>query len=230
MSIQGGNTYLQGLLFKCFFLWSDLSMRCVQLFQKAAACVAVFVYVAGQVQAAVITFDLAWSGVSYGNSASAVGTISLDDSLLPNPGSVLLQPLTPTVTALSITVSGAASGNGTFNMSDFDAWIWDTNGATLDLNSQLVGQNTLGNPWGTPGLGDFNLFSFTVPGAPVGTSPFILTTNNGSGHSMLLTSFSPQTAGVPEPTSIAIFGIGAGLMSLVSNRRRCRQQRQTATA
>ena len=30
-------------------------MRCVQLFQKAAACVAVLVFVAGQVQAAVIT-------------------------------------------------------------------------------------------------------------------------------------------------------------------------------
>jgi len=76
-------------------------MRCVQLFQKAAACVAVFVFVAGQVQAAVITFDLAWSGVSFGNSASAVGTISLDDSLLPNPGRIF-EPLTPTVTALSI--------------------------------------------------------------------------------------------------------------------------------
>jgi hypothetical protein len=32
VSIQGGNTYLQGLLFSCFFLWSDLSMRCVHLF------------------------------------------------------------------------------------------------------------------------------------------------------------------------------------------------------
>jgi hypothetical protein len=222
------------LLFSCFFLWSDLSMRCVQLFQKAAACVAVFVFVAGQVQAAVITFDLAWSGVSFGNSASAVGTISLDDSLLPNPGRV--DTLSPTVTALSITVSGAASGNGTFNMSDFDFWYWDTNGATLDLNSQLVGQNTLGNPWGTPddgiigspddGIsGDFNLFAYTVLGAPRGTNYFTLTTNNGTGDSMLLTSFSPKTGAVPEPTSIAIFGIGAGLMSLVSNRRRCRQQR-----
>ena len=207
-------------------------MRCVQLFQKAAACVAVLVFVAGQVQAAVITFDLAWSGVSYGNSASAVGTISLDDSLLPNPGFVFGDPLSPTVTALSITVSGASSGNGTFNMSDFDFWFWDTNGATLDLSSQLVGQNTLGNPWGTPQSmsGEFNLFALTVQGAPLGSDYFTLRTNNGSGDLMLLTSFSPQTAAVPEPTSIAIFGIGAGLMSLVSNRRRCRQQRQTATA
>jgi hypothetical protein len=113
-------------------------------------------------------------------------------------------------------------------MSDFDFWRWDTNGATLDLNSQLVGQNTLGNPWGTSddGIsGDFNLFASTVLGAPLGTNYFTLTTNNGTGDSMLLTSFSPKTAAVPEPTSIAIFGIGAGLMSLVSNRRRCRQQR-----
>ncbi len=208
-------------------------MRCVQLFQKAAACVAVLVFVAGQVQAAVITFDLAWSGVSYGNSASAVGTISLEDSLLPNPG-FFAGPLSPTVTALSITVSGAAIGNGTFNMSDFDFWVWDTNGATLDLSSQLVGQNTLGNPWGTPDAisGGFNLYAITVLGAPAGNTSFTLTTNNGNGDSMLLTSFSRQTAAaaVPEPTSIAIFGIGAGLMSLVSNRRRCRQQRQTATA
>ena len=208
-------------------------MRCVQLFQKAAACVAVLVFVAGQVQAAVITFDLAWSGVSYGNSASAVGTISLDDSLLPNPSVsfTFIQPLSPTVTALSITVSGAASGNGTFNMSDFGMLIWGTGGATLDLNSQLVGQNTLGNPWGTPDgvSGEFNFFSSNFSGAPTAAFLFTLQTNNGNGDLMLLTSFSPQTAGVPEPTSIAIFGIGAGLMSLVSNRRRCRQQRQTAT-
>jgi hypothetical protein len=117
-------------------------------------------------------------------------------------------------------------------MSDFGTLIWDTSGATLDLNSQLVGQNTLGNPWGTPDgvSGEFNFFSSTVSGAPTAYLFFTLQTNNGNGDPMLLTSFSPQTAGVPEPTSIAIFGIGAGLMSLVSNRRRCRQQRQTATA
>jgi formylglycine-generating enzyme required for sulfatase activity len=32
LSNQGGNTYLQGSLFSGFFLWSDLSMRCVHLF------------------------------------------------------------------------------------------------------------------------------------------------------------------------------------------------------
>ena len=29
---QGGNAYLQGLLFSGFFLWSDLSMRCFRFF------------------------------------------------------------------------------------------------------------------------------------------------------------------------------------------------------
>ena len=32
VSIQGGETYLQGLLFSGFFIWSDFSMRCFHLF------------------------------------------------------------------------------------------------------------------------------------------------------------------------------------------------------
>lgn len=231
-SIYGGMRNVSARIASFSFFIGVSKMRRVQLFQKAAACVALLVFMAGQVQAAVITFDLAWSGVSFGNSASAVGTISLDDSLLLNPGTTGFSvPLAPTVTALSITVSGAVSGNGTFTMSDFSGWVFETGGATLNLNSQLVGQSTLGNPWGTPDSvsGDFNLFS-TVPGGPFGFDFFTLATDGGSGNLMLLTSFSPQTAAVPEPTSVAIFGIGAGFMSFVSNRRRRRQQKQTATA
>ena len=102
------------------------------------------------------TFDLTWSGV--GNSAMATGQITIDTTLLPNPTAVFVAlDITADVTAFSITVSGASAGNGTFGLADFSSFDWGTNGATLDLTRELVGQPTIGipgggsagQPWGT---------------------------------------------------------------------------------
>jgi hypothetical protein len=159
--------------------------------------------------AAVTVFDIAYSGVSFGNSAVATGQISIDTDPLPNPGSGF-QLLSPIVTALSLTVSGATSGNGTFGLADFgNGWVWDTGGVTLNLATQLVGQSG----WGLGGIGDFNLFGSTSA-APNGSSPFILATNNLAGDLMQLTSF----AAVPEP-SRALLG-ALGILGLLLRRRR----------
>jgi len=70
------------------------------------------------------TFDVEWSGASLGNSAAASALITFDLTTLPNPHSgvaagALIGPVTNFITALSLTVSGAGVGNGTFGLSDF---------------------------------------------------------------------------------------------------------------
>jgi hypothetical protein len=159
------------------------------------------------------TYNLAWSGVSFGNNATASGQITLDLTTLPNPGGPAYD-LYPNMASLTVTVTGASSGNGTWTKSDLAKLsslgtytYWDTGGVALDLSKELVGQPTLGNPWGTPdGIsGDFNLF-FTN-GGPLGTFFFTLTTDGGTQDSMLLTSFAPVSS-TPEPGTMTLFGSG----------------------
>jgi hypothetical protein len=84
------------------------------------------------------TFDLAWSGASFGNGATAVGTITMDVSRIFNPGHTQ-QNSSQFVTAFSITITGASTGNGTFGIDDFNGaslsggFLFDTEGGTLDF-------------------------------------------------------------------------------------------------
>src|SRR6476659_8180901 len=71
------------------------------------------------------TFDLSWSGASFGNTAVATGAITFDPTVLDpintNDQTVLfVSPPNPFATAFSITISGASAGNGTFGLGDFD--------------------------------------------------------------------------------------------------------------
>ncbi len=167
------------------------------------------------------TYDLAWSGVSFGNNATATGQITLDLSTLPNPSGGTYDMYNDIV-SMTLTISGATSGNGTWSKSDLAPisnlgtyTYWDTGGAMLDMNQQLVGQPTTGSPWGTPdGLsGDFNFF-FTN-GGPIGTFYFTLTADGGNGDSMLLTSVAPE---VPEPGTFVL--AGSGIMLFAGSLRR----------
>jgi hypothetical protein len=166
------------------------------------------------------TFDVEWSGAGAmpANNATASALITFDLTTLPNPNSnsnEFLFPVTKFITALSLTVSGAGTGNGTFGLNDFSPgsasiFAWSTNGATLDLTKQLVGQSTPGGPWGTCAdgtCGDFNLFG--TGNAPIGIGPFTLATagNGVAALDMTLTSFAP--AAVPGPIA------GAGLPGLI---------------
>ena len=90
--------------------------------------------------AALITFDLSYSGDRFGNAAVASGSITFDDAILPVPGgltNVTAEVLG--VTAFSIAVSGATAGNGTFGLRDATNWIWLVD-RELDLTQNLVGQ------------------------------------------------------------------------------------------
>ena len=199
-----------------------------------AVSAAVLAFASAPAHATLRTFDLLWSGASYGNTASATGVIVIDDTLLPNPsfGYYFTNPGGIGIQSLSVTITGASSGNGTFTLPDFAFVAWDTNGVALDLTQDLVGQPTAGAPWGTsdynnPDIGgDFNLFGGTpygtTPGAPAGTWYFELTTNEFLGDKMLLTSFAPRAiSSVPEPGVIA-FGVLAGgsVLGLIARKRK----------
>ncbi|MBS0570355.1 MAG: hypothetical protein JSS28_07095 [Proteobacteria bacterium] len=194
---------------------------------------------AGALQAAPVTFNFTFSGANVnppdrpasakypnppkankatGNSAVITGSITFEDSLLQNPGLNDFNLPNPAVLALTATVSGASSGNGTFGMSDFSEVVFDTNGGTLNFNQQLVGQPTSGSPWGSPdgNGGDFNLFG-NSPSAPNGEFYFTLCTNGGNGDCTNLISavnaIAAGTSATPALGRWALLAL-AGLLGL----------------
>jgi len=160
--------------------------------------------------AAVTVFNIAYSGASFSNTAVATGKISIDTALLTAHGNVIYEGFSPIVTDLSLTVSGARSGNGTFGLADFEGWLWDTGGQTLDLTTQLVDQIS---------DGDFNLFNFSSSHAPAAYGPLLLRADAGHSDTMRLTSFAPDSASVaPEPSRALL--LAAGLTGMMLRRRR----------
>ena len=165
--------------------------------------------------AAFTVFNFTFSGVAEGNTAVATGQITLDPVML----SIGFNPLSPVVSGLSLTVSGASVGNGTYGLADYERIYWRDGGVTLDFNSELVGQGG----WGDT-VGSFELFTdFGMPTlAPTGYGTYTLMTGGmmammlDNGDKMRLTSFAP--AAVPEP-SRALLG-ALGFLGLVLRRRR----------
>jgi hypothetical protein len=174
--------------------------------------------VSSQAWGASVIIDLQWSGVSFDNSATATGWMTVDAAAIPNPGQYTDFGLPSWLTDLSITVSGASSGNGTFALADFSNMYWNTEGGTLNLNTQLIGQSTSSVPWGTSqdgSSGDLNFFG-SAPGAPLGTTFFTLTTSGGSGDRMVLTSASAGS--VPEPATYSL--LATALLGLLTLKRK----------
>jgi hypothetical protein len=191
---------------------------------------------AGQANADAV-FDLAWSGAGFGNTASATGTITMNLADIANPGTTF-QNVSPFVTDFSITVTGAGSGDGTFNFADFNGgpaggFDISTPGA-LDFTRQLVGQSTDGEPWGSShvndigDIGDFNIFNNGIdPNAPTESFFFQISTADGNGdgdnghNNLYLTSFAPASA-VPEPSSAIPLSAALLALALVVRKRTAR--------
>ncbi|NKI36191.1 hypothetical protein HFP89_13555 [Wenzhouxiangella sp. XN79A] len=181
-----------------------------------------------------VEYTLEWSDAT--GSTTASGFIVLDRDLVATPGDFVWNLPDPAVLDFEITVSGSTSGDGTFTIADYGTIIFDTNGGALDLDAELVGQPTDGDPWGTPSAGaggDFNIFTgggggggeasddrYANPPAPQGfgglppegTFFFEISANGGAGEAMLLTSFRP--AGAPQATTVPTLS-AAGLAVLL---------------
>jgi hypothetical protein len=170
--------------------------------------------------ASATTFDITWSGDAFGNSATATGLITVD-STLPGLGFTSVFLPSADVTALSITITGASSGNGTFGYSDFnEIYFWSP--TPLDLTQELIGQPVSGGTdfFGDSdnGLGgDFNIFG-NGGAAPLGTFYFQLTTDDGFGDTMLVTSMLPVST-VPEPAAWTMMLVGLGALGGALRRR-----------
>lgn len=135
------------------------------------------------------------------DATTATGFITFDANAMSNPFDSIDYAF---VLDLQVTVAGATAGNGTFIRDDFSSIAWNSNGAVLDLGTELVGQPTSDLAWGTEGsfgqAGDFNLFdSGNTAGAPNGVFYFLLGANEGSGETMTLRTFAPGEASIGEP-------------------------------
>jgi hypothetical protein len=162
-----------------------------------------------------LDFDLAWSGAANGNSAVATGSLTIDTALLP-------EPTTPDAAAIvdfSITVSGAATGNGTFTFSDFSAFIFDAglSPAGVDFGVELVGQVVASGPLFIPGVftSDFNFFKSN----PLAPEAVVVNTIVAGGTDLLdLTSFAPAAIKLPAPGALVLFCLGLVGLNVIRRR------------
>jgi hypothetical protein len=151
--------------------------------------------------------SLTWTG---SGSAQATSSFTLDitalQTALDSGGGIYDGALTGYISDLTLTVTGASTGNGTFTTSDFSSFVFNTSG-TVDLTGD----------WATdPNIQDFNLFS-SNPSAPTGSSEKTLSTDGFGGD--ILTLSSTSASPVPEPGTFALAGLG-GLAGFFSLKRR----------
>lgn len=147
------------------------------------------------------TFSIVWTGES--NAASATGTASFSDTSFLTTARPIGGATNQfsSLTAFSITITGASAGNGTFDLTNVAiAPIWTS--FPLDLNSNLIGQTdgtyvfgpTMGTTGVTNGSGDFNIFASgggsCANHAPVGYSPFRILTDCMNGDMLAITSIT----------------------------------------
>ena len=102
-----------------------------------------------------------------GSGATATGSFTTSDSHLTTLAGAFTNPSFSHVSALTVTVTGAPSGNGTFGLSSFNNMYFNSTGA-LNFSTNLANQSN---------LSDFNLFAAGGTTAPEGVLPETLAVN-----------------------------------------------------
>ncbi|SHG98936.1 PEP-CTERM sorting domain-containing protein [Massilia sp. CF038] len=178
-------------------------------FRLLSACLALTLLCGAPAGATPINLRITWSGEAFQNSATGIGLLRLDDSLLAEDG--VITGDNPLFGSLVVKIAGAGVGDGTFTMRDF-FYIDFLEAQNLDLSRELIGQ-PLGNgclygtsrgACGDGNGGDFNVFS-NIP-VPFGTWYFEIMVANGDR--LLVTSILP-VASVPEPGTLALLALAA---------------------
>lgn len=177
-----------------------------------------------------VSLTMVWSGASFGNAASANGTLVLEDSMLTDAyfqqyGEVAIN----NVISLDVNIAGSTPGPfaSHYDKTSFSyAFIHGLD--TLDFSQELIGQmlpnacafGTSTGACGDGNGGDFNLIA-SQPGVPNGTWYFEFT--QPTGERMLLTSLRVSSAGnVPEPASLALFGLALAGIAAAGRRKSSR--------
>ena len=159
-------------------------------------------------QAALRSYDLVYTSAT--TAATATASITIDDTIFANVAASNNQSAAlHGITAFSITVSGAISGNGTFTLADFTTFVFTQTGP-YDLSTDLFAQAV---------HLDFNMFTAAAP-APHGVAPNVIGTNfTAGGEDLILRSFRPATAAaIPSLPLWALTLMGLLLLSLVRKR------------
>ena len=149
--------------------------------------------VAGGVWASV-TYNATWSG----NGGTATGSIVFSSDSVFTSGTSCGNFAACNITAVTVTVSGASAGNGTFVTADFNS-----NQFFIYLSGPVI---TSQNLVGQPNLNEFNLFNAAgSPTAPTGFPPvFKIRSDGGFGTVMTLTSLIPASSPAPTTTAQAV--------------------------
>ena len=136
-------------------------------------------------------FNLTWSDTINSTGAAATGVIGLNLLAIPAAPSHTSNSIPAWITSFTMTITGAGSGNGTYTLTDFSAFTFDSNGVTLNYTADLVGQLASGS---------FTAFG-SLPNYPTGVAPNTMVTDGLVGDFLVLTSFTPAPvvpAGVPN--------------------------------
>lgn len=161
---------------------------------------------------------IVWSGASYGNSATATGDLDfLYDHMINDTGHYPIDDWN--LLDVSITITGAAQGNGTYGRDDFSYYVLNFP-IGLNYDRELIGQNVgHGYHFGdnSPYGGAFLLFG--NPLSPV--SPFVAWAPSGEKLRVVSMQYG-DVISVPEPASWAMMIGGFGMVGAAMRRRKVR--------
>ncbi len=213
-------------------------MRAIQL---AVACVAVLVATAGRSEAGIITFEAyAQAGAGADLYASPfdvdgyrfTGNLVVNDYIIFQTGSVHFSGSTALLPFSNETHTFRRIDGAAFSLNSFDysePQLAPLSPArTVTFTGNFVGGGTIIQAVTSDGVIGSQNAVFTGF-SNLSSVVFEYETGSDSGFQLDNINVTSAAAAIPDPSTIVMFGIGAGVMGLVSIRRRRREQKQAAT-